>query len=81
MAEQMLAENGFSVRVMPTPAAIRSGCGFCLRFAPEDLGRAAAFLSGRGFPDADAYLRAETGGIASYEKTSAANGGEDASRT
>ena len=69
MAEQLLVENGIATRVMPTPAAIRGGCGFCLRFAPGDLERAARFLSGRGLSTADAYLRVETDGAVSYEKT------------
>ena len=41
MAEQALAEKTFSVKVMPMPASIRSGCGFCLRFLPEDIQEAA----------------------------------------
>ena len=78
MAEQMLAENGFLVRVMPVPAGIREGCGFCLRFSPADLERAAAFLSGHGFPDARAYLREETAGQTTYRKIPLTNGGDDA---
>lgn len=66
MAEQALTQAGFYVRVMPMPAGIRAGCGFCLRFLPEDLAQAAAFLSGRGLaikevweksPDAKSYRK------------------------
>jgi hypothetical protein len=55
MAEQALLEQGFYVRVMPMPAGIRAGCGFCLRFVPEDLDRAAAFLSERGLAIKEAW--------------------------
>ena len=30
MAEQALLEAAFNVRVMPKPAGIQAGCGFCL---------------------------------------------------
>lgn len=68
MAEQMLAERKFSVKVMPMPASIRAGCGFCLRFLPEDIAEAAAFLSEQGFTGIQAYMRKETNSIVSYEK-------------
>ncbi|AEF83993.1 conserved hypothetical protein [Treponema primitia ZAS-2] len=55
MAEQALLEQGFYVRVMPMPAGIRAGCGFCLRFVPEDLERAAVFLSERGLAIREAW--------------------------
>ena len=77
MAEQALVENAFSVRVMPLPSSVRKGCGFCLRFAPEDLERAAAFLAERGFAATETYAREEMGGTASYTKISLANGGRD----
>jgi hypothetical protein len=57
MAEQALTEQGFYVRVMPMPAGIRAGCGFCLRFLPEDLTRAAAFLAERGLPIKEAWVK------------------------
>ena len=34
LAEQVLLETGIKVRVMPLPAAIRAGCGICLRITP-----------------------------------------------
>jgi hypothetical protein len=55
MAEQALTEQGFDVRVMPMPSGIRSGCGFCLRFLPEDLEKAAVFLRERGLPIKEAW--------------------------
>ncbi|MCL2006798.1 MAG: DUF3343 domain-containing protein [Treponema sp.] len=60
MAEQALLEGGFSVRVMPVPSSIKEGCGFCLRFLPEDLERAAVFLSERGLTVGEAYVPEET---------------------
>ena len=64
MAEQALIGEKFSVRIMPTPSGIRAGCGFCLRFFPEDLKRAAAFLFERGINLTEAYLQEE----GSYKK-------------
>jgi hypothetical protein len=67
LAEQTLTEQGFPVRVMPLPASIRAGCGFCLRFFPEDLKRAAAFLAEHGMSVTEAWEHLEDG---SYRKTS-----------
>ena len=64
MAEEILAEGKFCVGIMPTPSGIRGGCGFCLRFLPEDLERAAAFLFERGLAIKEAYMREE----GSYKK-------------
>ena len=69
MAEQALVEKKFSVRVMPTPSAIKGGCGFCLRFLYEDFSLAAAFLLEQGFNDMESYFREETDGDVSYKKT------------
>jgi len=68
MAEEALAEAGFAVRVMPTPSGIRKGCGFCLRFAPEDAARAAAFLAERGIAVTAGYIREETDRLWVYKK-------------
>ena len=78
MAEQALVENAFSVRVMTMPSSVRKGCGFCLRFAPEDLERAAAFLAERDFAAMEAYAREETPTGTAYTTISLANGGRDA---
>ena len=78
MAEQALLEGKFSVRVMPVPPAIREGCGFCLRLMPEELERAAAFLSERGLTLTEVYLPA--GEPVSYKKillTTLINGKEN----
>ena len=78
MAEQALAGNKFSVRVMPTPSGIQEGCNFCLRLLPEDIERAAAFLLEQGFTGIEAYRRNKTEGPVSYKKIPLTNGGEDA---
>jgi hypothetical protein len=67
MAEQALRGGAFDVRVMPVPSSIRGGCGFCLRFSPKDIERAAAFLSGRGFDVTDVWEKAGEG-AAAYRK-------------
>jgi hypothetical protein len=77
MAEQVLVERKFDVRVMPTPASIKAGCGFCLRFLPEDFENAVAFLLERGIIIKEAYLRDALDG--SYRKIPL-NGGTDAIR-
>jgi hypothetical protein len=82
MAEQALIERKFLVKVMPTPSSIRGGCGFCLRFLPEDLENAAVFLLERGLPVTEAYLREGVDGI-TYRRISLINpenGGMDAAR-
>jgi hypothetical protein len=68
MAEQALTQQGFHVRVMPMPSRIRAGCGFCLRFLPEDLGRAASFLSEHGLPIKEAWEKSPDTGRGSYRK-------------
>ncbi|MDR0553481.1 MAG: DUF3343 domain-containing protein [Treponema sp.] len=80
MAEQALAERKFPVRVMPTPSSIRGGCGFCLRFLPQDLAGAAAFLAERGITLSEAYLREPEG--AAYRKLplNTEHGGPDGKR-
>jgi hypothetical protein len=78
MAEQALLEGAFDVRIMPVPSQIRAGCGFCLRFLPEDFGRAAAFLSGRGFPAAEAYRVELADGTGSYRRIFPEKGGTGA---
>ncbi|MDR3325159.1 MAG: DUF3343 domain-containing protein, partial [Spirochaetaceae bacterium] len=42
MAEQALLGQSFDVRVMPKPALIQAGCGFCLRILPQDMEKVAA---------------------------------------
>jgi hypothetical protein len=69
MAEQSLLESKFSVRVMPKPSAIEAGCGFCLRFLPNDIKKALVFLSERGIHVKETYRAEESGGTLSYHKT------------
>ena len=80
MAEQALTGNKFPVRVMPVPSCIREGCSFGLRFLPEDIERAAAFLFERGFDISKTYMKEETGNLASYKQIDVLNGGKDAAR-
>ena len=68
MAEQILVEGSFTVRVMPTPSSIRAGCGFCLRFLPEDLEQAAEFLAKKGISAGETYIKEKTDDHASYRK-------------
>ncbi|MDR0382567.1 MAG: DUF3343 domain-containing protein [Spirochaetaceae bacterium] len=68
MAEQALLENAFDVRIMPKPSAIGAGCGFCLRFSPDDLEKAVAFLSERGIIAGETYLMKEADGKMTYCK-------------
>ena len=68
MAEEALTGQGVMARVMPTPSSIHAGCGFCLRFAPEDMERAAAFLAERGMVVTEAYTREEAGGPPVYRR-------------
>ncbi|MDR2491410.1 MAG: DUF3343 domain-containing protein [Spirochaetaceae bacterium] len=63
LAEQALTENSYAVRVMPVPAQLRSGCGFCLRFFQHDIKKAAAFLVEHGVSVKDVYERGESGGV------------------
>jgi hypothetical protein len=68
MAEQALVAQSFNVRVMPTPVGIKEGCGFCLRFLPEDLERAAAFLRDSGFDVQEAWEKLpDTGAYRKFE--------------
>jgi fructose-specific phosphotransferase system component IIB len=62
MAEEALTKQAFNVRVMPVPSGIRGGCGFCLRFSPEDIDRASAFLSECGFDISEAWEKSGTTG-------------------
>jgi hypothetical protein len=68
MAEQALLKDAFNVRVMPKPAAIKAGCGFCLRFLPDDIEKAVVFLSERGIHIGETYRMEESDGAVSYSK-------------
>ena len=68
MTEQALTQGKFSVRVMPAPAAIQKGCGFCLRFLPEDVEKILSFLAEQGQIITEIYQREETQGSVSYKK-------------
>jgi hypothetical protein len=66
MAEQTLLEKAFYVRVMPKPSAIKAGCGFCLRFLPEDIAKIVPCLSECGIAVAEIYRMEESDGKVSY---------------
>jgi hypothetical protein len=67
-AEQMLLEKAFNVRVMPKPSGIEAGCGFCLRFLPEDIEKAAIFLLSCGIPVKETYRMEELDETISYHR-------------
>ncbi|MDR1232281.1 MAG: DUF3343 domain-containing protein [Spirochaetaceae bacterium] len=67
-AEQVLLGNAFDVRVMPKPTGIEAGCGFCLRFLPEDVEKAVAFLLSCGIRVGETYRTEESGGTVTYRK-------------
>ncbi|MCL1991773.1 MAG: DUF3343 domain-containing protein [Spirochaetes bacterium] len=68
LAEQLLCEHEFYVKIMPTPAGIQGGCGFCLRFLAQELEAACDFLSRHGIPAAETYLAEGAPGAAAYRK-------------
>jgi len=66
MAESELTDAGFNVRVMPVPESIKGGCGFCLRFFPEDFKKAAVILKKLSCNMERTYTRRENDGGVSY---------------
>jgi hypothetical protein len=66
LAEQTLLEKALNVRVMPKPSAIQAGCGFCLRFLPEDIEKVVPCLADCGIVVTAIYRMEESGGKASY---------------
>jgi hypothetical protein len=67
MAEQTLLEKAFYVRVMPKPSAIEAGCGFCLRFLPEDIEKVVPCLLECGIAVTEIYRKEESEGQVSYK--------------
>jgi hypothetical protein len=57
LAERILSEAGLPVKVMPTPSAVREGCGFCLRLPPERVREALDLLGGLGEPRPEIFVR------------------------
>jgi hypothetical protein len=67
MAEQALLQDAFYVRIMPKPSVIEAGCGFCLRFLPDDIDRAVSFLSKHALNIKEIYhIIEESDGTVSY---------------
>lgn len=65
-AEQALLQASLPVRVMPLPAAIRAGCGICLRIAPDAWPQADAILCGEPIRPPSIHLRTITNGKSHY---------------
>jgi hypothetical protein len=55
-AEGLLGDMGVDTTPIPTPKAVRVGCGIVLRLLPEDVARALEFLDRAGI---DVTLSAE----------------------
>jgi hypothetical protein len=68
MAEQVLLEKVFYVRVMPKPSGIKAGCGFCLRFLPDDVDKTVLFLSKCGINIKETYRMEESDRTISYSR-------------
>lgn len=43
-AEKLLIEHHISVKTIPLPAVLKSGCGFCLVLAQKDISTGMALL-------------------------------------
>ncbi len=65
-AEQTLLAAKLSVTVMPLPAAIRAGCGLCLRVAKDDMPAAQRALQEADVPIEQVYRRRPDGPGATY---------------
>jgi hypothetical protein len=68
MAEQALLARALYVRVMPKPSVIEAGCGFCLRFLPEDIEKAVLVLAEGGIQVKETYRMEDSGGTRSYRR-------------
>lgn len=65
-AEKILLENLFLVCVMPLPAAIRAGCGICLRLPLQDAAAAKAALTLAQTPAQAVYVKRTENKISRY---------------
>lgn len=65
-AEQALLAANVPVTVMPLPAAVRAGCGLCLRVAKNDLLAAQRTLQEADVPIERIYRRNLEGSTAAY---------------
>jgi hypothetical protein len=57
LAERLLMAAGMDVRVMPVPAAIRLGCGLCLRLPMSQSPNAERLLREGGIVPREIYER------------------------
>ena len=48
LAEEILLQAGFDVRLTPVPRELASDCGVCLRLRPEEKEQASRLLAERG---------------------------------
>jgi hypothetical protein len=65
-AERLLTEAGFTVRVMPAPAAIGAGCGFCLRASSGHAAEICCWMREQGVPHSRIYEKEEGEGADVY---------------
>ncbi len=77
-AEQTLLAAELSVTVMPLPAAVRAGCGLCLRVAKDDLLTAQRTLKQADVPVEQIYRRRLDGSAATYTPYSKEENDENA---
>jgi hypothetical protein len=66
LAEQILSEAGIPVTVMPTPSAIRAGCGFSLRLSQNLLDAAIENLKNNGVLYSSVFSRDDRQGKSVY---------------
>ncbi|MDR0765000.1 MAG: DUF3343 domain-containing protein [Synergistaceae bacterium] len=66
IAEQVLSGDGISTTVMPTPSAVRAGCGFCLRLSRKSPAAAVECLENNNVPYSGVFSRTEEQGRNAY---------------
>ncbi|MDR0882538.1 MAG: DUF3343 domain-containing protein [Candidatus Adiutrix sp.] len=72
-AEEALLAGGLEVRIMPLPATMGEGCGFCLRLGEGDLARAGQLLEARNLDRPFKIYRRSDAGLADYQPVSEKN--------
>ena len=65
--EERLSEGGVSMKLIPTPRAISSECGFSIKVKSDDLSIAEKLTEGPNCID-KIYLQYTTGGSRKYEE-------------
>ena len=67
-AEQTLLRQNADVSVMPLPAAIRAGCGICLKIPERIIRRVLQALFEAGIAEFELYTKTSAGGQTNYNK-------------